>query len=319
MRLTTTITQRSIIDAIMSSYERLATYQKQSATGKRINVPSDDPVGLSRTMWLLNSISQNEQYQANIDTALDETRGFSNVIQNVIDSLLRVKEIANSNANGLTSQEAMNAGAYEIEEILNNIVASANTNINNKYMFSGFQTDTIPFTVTPYTPPPGPPIPAGLISAVTYNGDTGRRAMEIDTNRTVFVNFAGSSGVAGSPGVFVDTIAGVNIFNSLIQLRNDLFQGNIANIISTDEPALSRYVNYLQGLAGQMAVTSKEMINVKDSLQDAVLYKTGIRADIEEADPYVVMSNMSNEQVAYQVALKVAAQVFSVNLFDFLS
>lgn len=318
MRLTTTITQRSILSAIQNSYGRLSNYQKQVATGLRINTPSDDPVGISRVLWLKSSISQIKQYQSNNDIALDEINGASEVINNVLTSLQRVKEIAVYNSSGIASQSQMNTGANEVEEILNNIIASANTTINNKYMFSGFQTDTKPFDVTATTPPPGPPVPAGLIATVGYSGDAGQRQVEVATGRTVIVNFAGRSAVAGSPGVFVDTTAGVDIFASLIQLRNDLYGGTVSAIIN-DQAALSNYVNYLQGIAGKLGVTANELVNLKSSQDKELLQKDTVRADIEEVDPYVAMSNMSNEQVAYQAALQVGAKLFSMSLFDFLT
>ncbi len=309
MRLTDTITQRTILKAIQDSYERLSTYQKQTATGLRINVPSDDPVGLSRVFWLRGSISRSKQYQSNIDSALDEINAASNTIDNVLDSLLRVKEIAVSCSNSVISQSAMDAGALEVEEILTNLVSAGNNTINNKYMFAGFQTGTMPF-VAAYL--------GGYINAVNYFGDTGQRLVEISSGRSVNVNFAGSSAVVGSPGVFVDATAGVDIFNGLIQLRTDLFAGNITNILN-DQGTLSSYISYLQGLAGQLAVNSKEVYNVRNSLDSEILYKDLVRADIEEADPFVAMSGMSNEQVAYQSALQVGARLFSVSLFDFLA
>lgn len=317
MRLTTTMTQRSILGGIENSYARLSNYQKQVATGLRINTPSDDPVGIARVLLLKNSISQLKQFQSNNDIALDEINGASEVINNVLTSLMRVKEIAVYNSSGIASQSQMNAGAAEIEEILNNIISSANTTINNKYIFSGFQTDTKPFAVTATTPPPGPPVPAGLISTVGYSGDAGQRLVEISSGRTVTVNFAGRSAVAGSPGVFVDTTAGVDIFASLIQLRNDLYNGTVSAII-TDQAALSNYVNYLQGIAGKLGVSGNELVNLRSSQDKEILQKETTRANIEEADPYMAMSNMSNEQVAYQAALQVGAKIFSMSLFDFL-
>lgn len=308
MRLTTTMTQRSILSAIQSSYARLSDYQKQVATGRRINSPSDDPVGISRVLWLKHSVAQTQQYQANNDIGADEVNAASETINNIMSSLLRVKEIAIYNSNGIASQSQMDAGAREVEEILTNLVASGNITINNKYMFAGFQTDTLPFVAT---------FAGGFINAVNYFGDQGQRQIEVSTGRRVIVNYAGSSAVAGSPGVFVDATAGVDIFNTLIQLRTDLFAGNV-NAIMNDQAALSQYIDYLQGLAGRLGVIGQELLNLRNSQDKELLYKGTLRADIEEADPYVAMSNMSNEQVAYQAALQVGSRIFSMSLFDFM-
>lgn len=310
MRVTNESVQRVIVNDIQRNYERLAKYQKELSSGKRINVPSDDPIGLSRVFWLSAATSQVKQYETNIDTALDEMRGSSNYLNNVIDSLKRVKEVVVYAGNGVQTQETLNTYAYEVDAILQNVISYANSVINNKYVFSGFQTATVPFS-TVYA--------GGFISAVNYNGDTGQRQVEINANSSVTMNFIGDNTANPAvPGAFVDTASGVNVFDMLIDLRDDLFAGNTANIKAVDTPALSNYLNHLESLMGMQAVQINEMEKLKDNHEMDRLFKTTLKVGIEEIDAAETISNISNQEVAYKASLEVGSRIFQYSLFDFL-
>jgi|GEM_PF-2223543 len=310
MRITNRISHRILLNDIQNSYDLMAKYQHQVSSGKRINVPSDDPVGVSRLFWLNSATSQITQYMSNIDIALDEMKGSSEYLDSVQDSLLRVKEIQIQAANGMNTQEQLNTLAYQVDAILKNLVTTSNQTINNKYLYAGFKTGTVPFT---------PTYAGGFINGMTYNGDVGQRNIEINSGLTVTVNFAGDNTAApGSPGVFVDTASGVNVFTALINMRDDLFAGNLNNVTGVDAPAVSSYVTHLQSLIGMQAVQIDEMENLKDNHTDDKLFKTNLRVSIEEIDAAEAISNLSNQEVAYKAALQVGSQVSQITMFDFL-
>jgi flagellar hook-associated protein 3 FlgL len=311
MRATESISVRSVLDSIQGSYSLLAKYQKQVANGKRINVPSDDPIGLYRIHGFATSIDELTQYAANITSTLDEMNAVADVMGNMLDRLLTVKGIITQAGNEIYNQSQLDTFAYQIEQILNQMIDQGNFAINDKYVFAGFQTDTKPF-VAAYL--------GGYINTVTYNGDTGQREVQVNTGRTDTINMAGDNTADNTvPGVFVDVNAPAkNIFNALIQFRDDLFAGNFANIRTTDATALSQYTSYLESLAGQFAVKIQELMELKDTHEAGIIFKRELRAHVEEADAFEAISNMSNQEVAYQAALKVGARVVSQNLFDFM-
>lgn len=311
MRVTVSMTQRTILDAIQSSYQKLSLYQRQTGTGKRIFDASDDPVGASRLLWLTNAIDELNQYQSNIDTALDELMATDHVFTNVLDRMLRVKEIMVNACNGLQNDQTWETWGYEVEEILREVVSYSNTTINDKYIFAGFQTTSPAFTAT-YL--------GGLVNTVTYNGDAGQRLIEVNTARTEIINYAGDNTADPTvPGAFIDANApGIDIFAFLMDLRDNLFAGNQAAISTTDQADISRYVGLLENLEGQLAVKIQELEVLKESHDSQLLFKTDLRADVEEADFFTVASDMERQTMAYQSALKVGAQVIPSSLFDFL-
>lgn len=321
MRVTNVMTSKALIKDVQRTYEKLAGYQMQLSSGLRIMEPSDDPAGAERVGILEKKIAEITQFNANIDYALDEMKATNQYGNNVLDILDRVKQITVSANNGILSQTQLDTYAYEIEEAMKTILTYANGNINNKYLFAGYQTATKPFVETKAA--------GGLITAVDYFGDTGQRVIEVSQGRTVTLSFAGANTptAGGSvfppdltvPGAFVDGNAPLkDIFATLIALRDDLFAGDLATFATTDVPAMSTYTTMLSQLVGMQAVQIDELENLKDTHDQEILSKTSLKVDIEEIDAAETMSNISNQQVAYQAALKVSASMLTVTLFDYL-
>ena len=65
-RITQTMINTQMVRNLGSNLNRMDNLQNQLATGRRINKPSDDPVGLSFAMRYRSELSANDQYQANV-------------------------------------------------------------------------------------------------------------------------------------------------------------------------------------------------------------------------------------------------------------
>jgi flagellin-like hook-associated protein FlgL len=72
MRVTADMSQRHVLADLRRVQERLATAQSQVAGGKRIEKPSDDPLGAERAMRLNDQLESTGAYR----TAVDESRSW---------------------------------------------------------------------------------------------------------------------------------------------------------------------------------------------------------------------------------------------------
>jgi flagellar hook-associated protein 3 FlgL len=314
MRVTNSSTQRFVLESIQQSYSRLALYQRQVSSGKRIYVPSDDPVGQSRVLNYNSQTEKISQYMTNIDVALDEMQTTSNVMQNMLDRLATVKEIIVNASSDLTNPDALSLYGYQVEEILWEFVGYANTTVNGKYVFAGYETSTKPYDATDGADPDT------FIDTVTYSGDTGQRKIEVNDGREITVNYVGdNTGAPGFAGIFYDANAPIkDVFQFLMDLRDDLIAGDHSAVRSTHQTNISDYTNHIETLVGVQGVQIQELMTLRDSHDSDNNFKLGLKSDIEDVDAFDAFSSLSNQQVAYQVALQVGAKVVSLNLFDFL-
>lgn len=145
MRITNSSMYSRIFANMMNSSENLMDLNIKAGSQKRINKPSDDPMGILRTMGYDNSISALKQYNKNIDTS----RGWLNLadetLQQVNTQLVRLKSIAEQAATGTLTPENRAQISSEAKQIFEQLIALSNTEFEGKSIFSGHKLDINPF------------------------------------------------------------------------------------------------------------------------------------------------------------------------------
>jgi len=178
LRITQNIVYDTILQDIMFNYRRLSGLQKQLATGKKIEYPSDDPVGTVKVGEFNTSINEIEQYNKNIDSAVSWLNYTDNALDEVGKIMQRVREITIYGADGALSTIDRDALADEVDELRKHLLQTANTEYNGHYIFAGRKTTTKPFAFN------------GADEDV-YMGDNGEIEREIQKGEKVVVNVTG--------------------------------------------------------------------------------------------------------------------------------
>jgi flagellar hook-associated protein 3 FlgL len=131
---------------------------------------------------LEQSVSANLQYQANINLAERRLSQQDTMLASYANVLNRVRELAIQANNAPVDAVARRAIAAEIDERLNELVSLANTtDANGDYLFAGYQNGSAPFT----------PTTTGSRGHVTFNGDDGVRAIQVNDNRQIDTDIPG--------------------------------------------------------------------------------------------------------------------------------
>ena len=204
MRVTNNTMIHSIVRYLTRQNEALFDRQNTIASGKKINKPSDDPLGMGRVLDYRQTIASIEQYQTNIQsgkTRLDVVE--ANL--DLVDELLEVvRAVAETEARGTT--ESRQRAAENVKDLYDQILDQANSKLSDNYLFSGYQTKTAPFSrddslATTYDQ-----------FTVTYNGDGGDMQFIVADNTQV------SMDADGRP-IFHDAApGGVSIFDAMRDL-----------------------------------------------------------------------------------------------------
>ncbi len=164
---------RQGVNSILDQQASLFKTQNQLSTGKRIDSPSDDPIGAARLIGLSESAKTTAQYQDNILTARTRLELEEDALGSVGDALLRVRELAVAGQNTTYGLQERTALALEIRQLAGEVIGLANRKqANGQYMFSGYQVQTIPFSETA----PG---------VFSYAGDQGQRLIQVGPARQI--------------------------------------------------------------------------------------------------------------------------------------
>ncbi len=174
MRIADSMITNQVLFNIQRNLSRYFNLQNQLSTGRRINTPSDDPIGTQQDLTYRAELAKNEQYRNNIDQALTWMESYDTIVGDLKNLVSDAKEIAISMANGVYDDTAREGAANEVESIFEQLLQLANTEQDKKFIFSGYRTTTQPLV--------------SAANGVTYYGDTGRIDFEISSSTRLTVN-----------------------------------------------------------------------------------------------------------------------------------
>lgn len=180
MRITNQIQQSNALQNIFRITEDLFAANQRVATGKRINKPSDDPLGMQDTLSLRSSIAQIQQYGRNIDN----NRLFLNTADTALDSvglgITRALELAQSGLGPSSDAQTRSSVALEVQSILDQAIQEANTQVKGHFIFGG--TDIL-----------NPPYQAnGSGLGAIYSGNSDTLDVEVGSTLTIPITRPGS-------------------------------------------------------------------------------------------------------------------------------
>ena len=135
-----------MLSYVKQSFALLSKTQEQMASGHRILLPSDDPLGTNQALRLQTHLNNLNIYTNNIENATSELSTAEGALTQVQSVVQRAKELAVQASNDTYSNTQRQAIAQEFTTLIDSVVQQANSTYAGKYIFSGFKTDTIPFT-----------------------------------------------------------------------------------------------------------------------------------------------------------------------------
>lgn len=181
------VTHKMITDMstanLSANVNRLLWLQNQMSTGRRLNRPSDDPVGLTRDLSYRTTISTIEQYQGNIAAATTQLNTVEQSLGSISNLLVSAREIATALADGTYDETARKGAAVEVRSLMEQMIQAGNTQSEGRYLFSGHLTRNQTLLATP--------------TGFVYQGDRGIIYSQVETSSQVAVNLIGSDVLIG--------------------------------------------------------------------------------------------------------------------------
>lgn len=211
LRVTQDMVANQVIYNLSRTLSRFYKLQNMTSTNRRINKPSDDPVGTIKDLSYRERLSDITQYKSNISMARVWLQSTDTALNDINTALSSAYETAVAMANDSYGAEARQAAANDIKHLISQVVESGNFQLHGRYIFAGYRTDVKPFGL-------------GALGAV-YEGDSGIIEHSIDTGARVQVNMIGSD-LFTKPfrviGEEADLDAGVGVATLLADLNDGI-------------------------------------------------------------------------------------------------
>ena len=258
------------------------------SSGKRISDLSDDPVGLTQSLKIKSALSGLDQMGRNISMGKSWLVSSESALSGVQELISDAKALSVQMASGTTGAEQRKSAALTVQNILDEIVSLANTEVGGRYIFSGSKTDTAPFSS----------------DGITYNGNDEPFAVKIGRDATVQVGRDGEE-VFGT------------IFATLSKLRDDLDINNVAGI-QASLTGLTAHFNEMSTKISDIGSKMNRMEIKENIFQDLKIVNTDRLSTIEDADIAEAIMNLKAKELAYQAALASSSRVMELSLVDYL-
>ena len=159
MRITQNTIYQNINQSISTITEQLNRVNEQIGSSKKINQPSDDPLGITQSLNLKEVLSQISQYGTNINHGQSWLQATESALQSAQGLISQAKTLATQMATGTYSASDRADAAKEVQNILEQLVQIGNTKVDGRYIFSGDKDQTaaydVNFTIHPAVAGPG--------------------------------------------------------------------------------------------------------------------------------------------------------------------
>ncbi|WP_210023610.1 MULTISPECIES: flagellar hook-associated protein FlgL [unclassified Paenibacillus] len=301
MRVTQGMLNNQFLRNMNTNLNRINDHQNQLSTGRRINKPSDDPVGMSFALRYRSELSANDQYESNLDTATSLLDFTDTMMGQANDVIQRVREVAVQGANGTNPQQALDAMRSEVDQIYKQMVSIGNSQFNGRYVFNGQLTDNPPYSEA---------------TAATDKVDTGDIVFEIGVGVRIAANKTGNK-VFGEAVDLNNPGANDNIFKVMQDLSAALASGNTLEINNTIGRLDQCNDKFLEARA-DVGARMNRMELAQSRLADINVNLQTLKSKTEDADVAEVITNLKTDESVYQSSLSVGAKIIRPSLIDFL-
>lgn len=270
----------------------------QIGSQSKIGSLRDDPIAAGHLVRYESYVSRVEQFEKNAQTLADNFEVRDGYINQNLQIMQRIRELAVTGANGTYTQDDLKNMATEVNELLKELVQNANAvGPDGKSLFAGTRTAGIAFDVEMANVPGAD---EALIEKVRYNGNIGVNKIEVDENAYLTVDTAGNKifwaesqqimgqrdlgswqnnidSVISIDGIDVKVNAGDNIY-ALVAKIND----SGATVKASVDP-ITNGLNLIS--------TDSHQIWLEDK-SGSVLNEIGIIKDSSQLPPYNIESNV---------------------------
>jgi flagellar hook-associated protein 3 FlgL len=314
MRVATNAYTNAMLDQFSTLTGRQNNLQNEVSTGLSVQAPSDDPAAMENTLNDLAASSAQQQYSANISTLQSRATSISSVLSSIQTITSSASEVATSAGSGTNSQSKLNDYADQINQLINQVVAAANTkdSATGNYLFAGTDSAAQPFAATTDA--------SGNVTAVTYNGNSNVNQSEIGANLKITVDVPGvNTGSSGARGLITDSQSGADLINHLITLRDDLTAGDTASISGTDIANLQNDENNIAYQVANNGVRSQQLTTAATLATSNSTTLSSMISNASSADLATAMVQLTQSQTAYQAALESGSKIMNLSLLNYLS
>lgn len=291
MRITNSMLYNNIIYYMNRNMDKYFRLQEQLSSQKEVNRPSDDPVSTSRILDINLLLNEFDQYDRNLATAESYVSQTDVVLTNAVDLMEEAIASAVAINQSATGGDEYDQAAQEMTDIRTAMLGCANSKLVDRYLFSGFMTDTEAFDTT----------------TGTYQGGSGQNIqVEVANGEYMTINMLGDE-------VFTSDVSVFDILEDMATAIQNQDQTEISNLMDDMQTAL----NQLVAAQAKNGTRVNRVTVAKEDVEDMRYSFTSILSDIEDLDLVAASTEFSQQEQVLEAVQLVSTSILQQNFLDF--
>jgi len=189
-RISSNMQHDDIQFALRRQESKTSTLNNQISSQRKIQNLRDDPLAAGHSVRYQSYLARLERFENNAKTVNDQYKITEGYMNQSLQVMQRVRELAVTGANGTYTKEDLKNMASEVDELLQELVSNGNASgADGVRLFSGTKSFTEPFeSVLGDNDGAGNPV----IKQVRYNGSVDTKKIEIDDGSFVTTGQSGN-------------------------------------------------------------------------------------------------------------------------------
>jgi flagellar hook-associated protein 3 FlgL len=292
---------QSFLAGVDQIQQRAQNAQQELTTGLKVNTVSDAPDQIANLWQTRSNLDQVQQINSNLGRVQTEVNTAQGVLQSTVTLVERAQTLGAQGANGTTTAETRQNLANELGSVLQELVSSANTTVEGRYIFSGDSDQQAPYSIDLTQSSP----------VSVYQGSSDTRQVQSPDGSLFPVGLTAQQ-------IFDSSNSQQNVFESINNLRQALLNNDSAAALSAvgDVQTAGTYLNQ------QLAYYGTVQDRVSSGLDFGQNYQTQLQSQlsgIQDADETQSITELTQAQTQLQAALVSRAQLPQKSLFDYLA
>ncbi|CDT78508.1 MULTISPECIES: flagellar hook-associated protein FlgL [Vibrio] len=284
------VMQRSLMDNNI----RLNKVFEQMSTGLKINHLSDDPIAAVRLEGLKKTVSDNQQYQRNIENVQSQLTRYETNVNTLEELSQQVNELLLQGKNGTLDSQSRAGIVLELKSLKTEMLNTLNQANDGSYLFSGTDISTPAIATTP---------PYAL------NPNSDYRETKVGDNQYVPSNLTITDTI-GSSAIFTDLDNAI----AELELPTGGFTAALDNALNTNQALHQSLLVSLTDIGSQYNALDR----LKETSIDMVFFAETVRSELEELDYAEASVELNQGMIALEATQKTFARVAGISLFDLL-
>jgi flagellar hook-associated protein 3 FlgL len=297
----------SFLADLNNTEQRISRDSQQLSSTIRVNVASDDPGAVTPLLDYQNQIAQIAQIVSNLNQQQAVVSTADGVLQTASGLMNQLISLGTQGATGTATAESRTNLGEQVQQIAQQLVSIANTNVQGQYIFGGDAPGTQPYTYD-WSSPEGVVSSGSPTNTLAIHGLDGTSIVPGLTAGQIF-DAQLSGGGGPDPG---------NVFQAVYQLGTAL--------LNNDQTGIQNALASIQTAAAHLSHSSTVYGEIENWMQQAVTTAnarstnlTAAVSSLRDTDVAAAATDLSQGQVALNAALAAQASLPTKSLFSYLA